>query len=669
MLLTFKYLFSEKYNSMKNFAFFFLTFAMLVSNVSDISSTVRYVKSGATGNGSSWVNASGDLQAVINESSDGDQIWVAAGTYVPNRRIDNINSVSPGNRDNSFVVSKNIQIYGGFAGHETGIGERTGNDNRTILNGVTGNERLYHVLIFASGCNALLDGFTITGGNANGNAPVVINGKEYRRDVGGGVLIVRSSPRINNVIINNNSAVHGGGIYSFHSFPTMTNVVVNNNSANQGGGIYNYYSFPLVANITVSQNTGGGVYNAVSKPEIANSVIWGNEKDIHNDTRSRVQYSYSLVKNDATESYFVSPENSGQEDHAGLFIYVAPDGNDSNTGTKESPLATMTGARNKVRAAKAGGMPAGGIIVYFRGGTFNFMETINLTAEDSGTESSPIIYKAYPGETPIFTGGRYIQGDRFGPVTNAVMRERLAADVRDKVVCYNLFENGFNFNDLDNSKDFWKEDNLKEHIIEKYHENHYFVPRMQVFMDDDAMYLARYPNKVAGIFPENPYNSYLSITEKISGMGVPGVGEGEEAWDGKSLIFRMNEPRIRNWRSHEDIIVFGMVGFYYENERNLIKKIDTDQMIIELQTMPTYGFSRDSSRVAFENVFEELDRPGEYYIDKNTGILYLYPVREMKDATIKISMLEENFMIKAKNTSFVTFSGIDRKSTRLNSSH
>ena len=173
---------------MKSFAAFSLIIILLFAGISDAFSTVRYVRPDAIGSGSSWANASGDLQAVINESSDGDQIWVSAGTYVPNRQINNIIAISQGNRNNAFLISKNIQIYGGFAGHETDVNGRNNaaassgapGGNQTILSGVIGSGNLYHVLVFASGCNALLDGFTIEGGNANGNSPVIINGKDYR---------------------------------------------------------------------------------------------------------------------------------------------------------------------------------------------------------------------------------------------------------------------------------------------------------------------------------------------------------------------------------------------------------------------------------------------------------------------------------------------------------
>ncbi|MDR2917552.1 MAG: hypothetical protein LBV74_22400 [Tannerella sp.] len=648
---------------MRQFGFFIGAFLVFFFQVDFALAKISYVKAGAAGDGSSWVNASGDLQAVINESSDGDEIWVAAGVYVPNRQINNPGVITSGHRNNAFVVSKNIRIYGGFAGYETGISQRSITENTTVLSGETGHGNLYHVLVFVNGCDALLDGFTIVGGNADGHESILMNGKEFRQDVGGGIFIMRSSPRLNHVIIKENVAVYGGGMYSYHSFPVLTNVVITHNSAGQGGWIYHYYSFPVMANMTVSRNTGGGIFNAVSKPDISNSVVWGNiAYDIHNNIFSRTNCSYSLVQYETADSDFIMRKDDAHEDNAGLFLYVAPDGNDANTGTKDLPLATIAGARDKIRNIKATGLPDGGIIVYFRGGTYNVTETTNLTEEDSGTASSPIVYKAYPGETPLFTGGCYIKGNQFGTVTDVVMLERLSPEVRDKVLCYDLFANGFNFNDLDYSKDFWKEDNLKEHVREEFFDNNYFVRRMQVFMDDEALYLARYPNKKAGIFTENPYNTFLSVTEIYGGRSVPGF-EGEEAWDGKNPVFRIDEPRMKNWKSHDDIIVFGMMGAHYENERNLVKEINTQAMTVELQSMPTYGLF-DEARVAFENVFEELDRPGEYYIDKNTGVLYLYPIKEMKDATVKVSVFDENFMIDVREASYLTFSGLTFELTK-----
>src|SRR5690606_15050308 len=87
---------------------------------------VKYVKPVAVGNGdgSNWDNAASDLQAVINASNDGDYIFVAGGTYKPNRKANALNTVTPNNRDNAFVMKSGVRLYGGFAGTESSVEER-----------------------------------------------------------------------------------------------------------------------------------------------------------------------------------------------------------------------------------------------------------------------------------------------------------------------------------------------------------------------------------------------------------------------------------------------------------------------------------------------------------------------------------------------------------------
>ena len=84
--------------------------------------TKRYVKNvSQSGNGLSWNTASNDLQAMINavEAAGGGEIWVAAGTYEPNRRADDLNTINGGDCNNAFVLKPDRHIYGGFAGNET----------------------------------------------------------------------------------------------------------------------------------------------------------------------------------------------------------------------------------------------------------------------------------------------------------------------------------------------------------------------------------------------------------------------------------------------------------------------------------------------------------------------------------------------------------------------
>jgi hypothetical protein len=99
----------------------FLYAAMGVAN----AQTIRYVMAGATGTGTtSWTNASGDLQATINSSAAGDQVWVAAGTYLPNRRADVLTVITPNDRNNAFVLKPDVKIYGGFVGNEISLTQR-----------------------------------------------------------------------------------------------------------------------------------------------------------------------------------------------------------------------------------------------------------------------------------------------------------------------------------------------------------------------------------------------------------------------------------------------------------------------------------------------------------------------------------------------------------------
>ena len=135
----------------------------------------RYVKTGGTGDGTSWVTASGTLQAMIDavEVSGGGTICVASGTYTP------IDIIQPGTpRSAAFQMKNGVAIYGGFpnTGSPSWI-DRDWDTYKTILSGEIGNpgtttDNCYHVFHHPNGTNlnasAQLDGFTITGGNANG---------------------------------------------------------------------------------------------------------------------------------------------------------------------------------------------------------------------------------------------------------------------------------------------------------------------------------------------------------------------------------------------------------------------------------------------------------------------------------------------------------------------
>jgi predicted outer membrane repeat protein len=217
------------------------------------SATIYVNKAIAGGleNGSSWANAFTNLQDAIDAASAGDEIWVVAGTYVPTK--DKMGVANVNDRSNTFYITKNIKIYGGFVGTETLLSQRNYETNITILSGDMDNDadnsdNAYH-LIYIDGTTAngnitntmILDGFTIQKGNANGGGD---------NNNGGGILIngkgagKAASPTISNCKFKDNTAENGGAMYNYGNLsgtsnPICINVTFSSNRATFGGAIYN----------------------------------------------------------------------------------------------------------------------------------------------------------------------------------------------------------------------------------------------------------------------------------------------------------------------------------------------------------------------------------------------------------------------------------------------
>jgi hypothetical protein len=270
-------------------------------------SGIRYITVSGAGleDGSSWANAYNgtQLQTAIWETGV-TQVWVAKGTYKP---------TTGANRSISFQMKNGVAIYGGFAGTESTISERVnfgnGQTNETILSGDIGtigdnSDNTYHVFFHLSNGldnTALLDGFTITGGNANDDSFNPNGGgmfnqysspslshcffSENTAYFGGGLGNIICSSSFTDVTIANNTATgDGGGLYNWTSTLSFTNVIVSGNSAGNGGGMSNEISSLLLTNVTIAKNSaginGGGLSNQSSSLIINNSIIFENTSNL-----------------------------------------------------------------------------------------------------------------------------------------------------------------------------------------------------------------------------------------------------------------------------------------------------------------------------------------------------------------------------------------------------
>lgn len=269
--------------------------------------SIRYVKEGGTGTGTgSWGNASGDLQAMINQSGNsgsGDQVWVAGGTYKPGGSANTDRSVS-------FAMRAGVAIYGGFKGDgtEIGLNQRptinpvSGSPSSTTLSGDIGTvgsnaDNSYHVIYNQSALTstAILDGFVVMGGNANNIGTGDVHGGGVYNNGAGNCQVC--SPTFSNCLFqNNNASQKGGAIYNAgnnlgRSNPVLINCAFQNNIAStNGGAIYNDgisgTSSPVLTNCAFQSNTaaadGGAMYNAGgnaggnSSPVLTNCAFQSN---------------------------------------------------------------------------------------------------------------------------------------------------------------------------------------------------------------------------------------------------------------------------------------------------------------------------------------------------------------------------------------------------------
>ena len=231
---------------------------------------IVFVLTGSHGDGSSWSNAYGDLTAALKQAKAGDQVWVAKGTYAPS---------ASGDRNASFDIKDGVQVFGGFAGTESKLQDRKMAENLTVLSGEIGApgmaDNAYNVVTMKNtGDRTILDGFTITKGNASSNM-----GEGSKTRCGGGLYIDgekgSAKPSIRNCQFLANMGRDGAAVYNNgrngESSPSFANCSFKNNEAGlDGGALYNDgrlngKSNPMLTNCVFERNMGtygGAICNA-----------------------------------------------------------------------------------------------------------------------------------------------------------------------------------------------------------------------------------------------------------------------------------------------------------------------------------------------------------------------------------------------------------------------
>ncbi|MBN2476630.1 MAG: right-handed parallel beta-helix repeat-containing protein [Pirellulales bacterium] len=260
-------------------------------------------------------------------------------------------------------------------------------------------------------------------------------------------------------------------------------------------------------------------------------------------------------------------------------LFVATNGDDAWSGTlpepnaerTDGPFATLARARDEIRICKGTQAPAGGFLVHVRGGQHYLAATFGLRKEDSGTQQSPIIYQAFEDEKPRLIGGRVVRD--FQPYRDEILQADLSAQ------------------------------GLKDLTFTK-----------QLFCEGKRQILARYPN----FEPENPYAGGWAYAD-----GEPIPMYQDIPGESRQLLTLKAED-LRPWARPTDGWVFVFPRYNWWNNWLQIESLDRRTRQVRLKGSASYPI-RPNDRYYLYNLLEELDAPGEWYIDYDKHRLYFRP--------------------------------------------
>ena len=258
-------------------------------------------------------------------------------------------------------------------------------------------------------------------------------------------------------------------------------------------------------------------------------------------------------------------------------------------------------------------MPAGGITVYLRGGTYRLREPFVLEEADSGTPGREIRYQGYPGEEVRLCGSVGVRAEDFQAVSDPDTVARLRPQAAEHVRVMDLLGQG-----------------ITEYgqLYTRGMGQDTLPMQMELTIDDQAYELASYPK-----------TGYSHVGTVLDGRREPGA------------IFQYTDDRAEAWTQAEDLWLYGYLENAYADSYVGVSKVDPEAKTFTLRHGTPWGvsetppFGGKHNKYRGYNLLEEISAPGEYYIDRTHGRLYVWPKGELKpDSRVELSALEERLI-------------------------
>ncbi|MCC6443435.1 MAG: right-handed parallel beta-helix repeat-containing protein [Armatimonadetes bacterium] len=304
---------------------------------------------------------------------------------------------------------------------------------------------------------------------------------------------------------------------------------------------------------------------------------------------------------------------------AAITFRVSPGGNDSHSGSRARPFATLERARDTVRSLKKAGRLTGPVTIEIAGGTYELARPLEFTQQDSGTATCPIEYRALKGQAVRIVGGKTVAG--WQAVTDPAILERLDSGARGKVFQADL--NAIGITDMEGIG--------KATIYQS-------DPGLELFFQDKPMTLARYPN-----------TGYMRIVDVLDANGTPASGQATTP-GGRFVV---DDPRPARWAGLKGVWLHGFWVWDWADERIPLGSVDAASRTLSLAPRAGDYTIRKGQWFYAQNVLEELDRPGEWYLDRDSGMLYFWPPAPLSEGRAVVSVARDLFRLR--DASHVTF--------------
>lgn len=327
-------------------------------------------------------------------------------------------------------------------------------------------------------------------------------------------------------------------------------------------------------------------------------------------------------------------------------FYVAVDGDDNNNGSFEKPFATIEKAKQAVKEMDKTGKS--GITVAIKAGEYS-VTNIVFTEEDGGTKECPITYCAYGDGEVILNAGVTLKPEDFEAVSGA-QADRLSEEAKSKVVYVDLSKYGI-------SADLYKEMYAIGAYSTYYKYDGYTGGfNCELFVNDTRQVIARYPNE-----------GWIQ-TGTVVDHGQPGESNDNphvtvEGWEelrnpvGETYTIEKDlAERINSWDDIDSVWMYGYFTADWAPSSSPIGNFDYANLTLQNKFVSRFDTDgRDN--YYFYNVFEELDAPGEWYLDRETGMLYMYASEDFAESEILLTLSTET-MICMEDADYITLSGL-----------